>query len=42
VWQHVSVGERSDGWPLFVLALLALVLVAGLFPLWATVLRAGL
>jgi eukaryotic-like serine/threonine-protein kinase len=42
LWQHVSVRERSDGWPLFVLALLALVLVAGLFPLWATVLRAGL
>jgi serine/threonine-protein kinase len=42
LWESVSVRERSDGWPLFVLALLALVLVAGLFPLWATVLRAGL
>ena len=42
LWESVGYRERSDGWPLFVLALLALVLVAGLFPLWATVLRAGL
>jgi len=42
LWESVGDRERSDGWPLFVLALLALVLVAGLFPLWATVLRAGL
>jgi len=42
LWQSVPYRERSDAWPLFVLALLAIVLVAGLFPLWATVLRAGL
>jgi serine/threonine protein kinase len=42
LWESVNFRDRSDGWPLFVLALLALVLVAGLFPLWATVLRAGL
>lgn len=42
LWQSVPYRERSDGWPLFVLALLALVLVAGLFPLWAAVFRAGL
>ncbi len=42
LWQSVPHRERSDGWPLFVLALLALVLVAGLFPLWAAVFRAAL
>ena len=33
--------ERSDPWPLFLLAVLAAVLVVGLAPLWAAILRAG-
>jgi len=41
LWESVGERERSDAWPLFVLALLALVLVAGLFPLWAAVFRSG-
>jgi len=41
LWESAPYRQHSDGWPLFVLALLAIVLVAGLFPLWSAVLRAG-
>jgi len=41
LWESAPYRQHSDGWPLFVLALLAIVLVAGLIPLWSAVLRAG-